>query len=138
MRAMLARLSAILLFGVALPIAAAPAVSAQPLPGTTCSLFPANNVLNTDVSALPLNAQSQTWKGNMSQNSNLHPDLGTFAQWYGIPVNVAPPPATGITPTFLYYTESEHPTEGYPIDQNAWIEGGPAAPSTTDRHALVV
>jgi hypothetical protein len=138
MRAILARLSAILLFGVALPIAAAPAASAQPLPGTTCPLFPADNILNADVSALPVHAQSQTWKGNMSQNTNLHPDLGTFAQWYGIPVNVAPPPSTGVTPTFTYNPESDHPAEGYPIDQSTFIEGGPAAPSGSDRHALVV
>jgi hypothetical protein len=75
---------------------------------------------------------------NMTQNANLHPDLGTFAQWYGIPINVAPPPTSGVTPTFLYDSESDHPTEGYPIDQNTFIEGGPGASSGSDRHALVV
>jgi hypothetical protein len=74
----------------------------------------------------------------MTQNTNLHPDLGTFAQWYGIPINVAPPPGSGVTPTFLYDSESDHPTEGYPIDQNTYIEGGPGASSGSDRHALVV
>ena len=74
----------------------------------------------------------------MTQNANLHPDLGTFAQWYGIPVNVAPPPTTSVTPTFIYNTESDHPAEGYPIDQSTFIEGGPSAPSGSDRHALVV
>ncbi|HVH63909.1 MAG TPA: hypothetical protein VNA65_09930, partial [Candidatus Dormibacteraeota bacterium] len=69
---------------------------------------------------------------------NLHPDLGTFAQWYGIPINVAPPPSTGVTPTFAYDSESDHPTEGYPVDQNTFIEGGPGAPSGSDRHAPVV
>jgi hypothetical protein len=113
-------------------------VLAQPIPGTTCPLFPADSVFNADISKLPVNAQSATWMSNMTQNANLHPDLGTFAQWYGIPINVAPPPTSGVTPTFQYDPESDHPTEGYPIDQSTFIEGGPGAPSGSDRHALVV
>jgi hypothetical protein len=112
--------------------------AAQPVPGTSCPLFPADSVFNTDISALPVNSQSSAWMSNMTQSSNIHPDLGTFAQWYGIPINVAPPPTSGVTPSFLYNSESDHPTEGYPIDQNTLIEGGPGAPTGSDRHALVV
>src|SRR5438132_11649793 len=112
-------------------------VQAQPLPGTSCSLFPADSVFNADVSALPVHAQSGTWMSNMAQSANLHPDLGTVAQQYGIPTNVAPPPAGGVTPTFTYNSESDHPAEGYPIDQGTLIEGGPGASSGSDRHALV-
>ena len=112
--------------------------AAAAVPGTSCSLFPADNILNTDISGLPVDAMSATWKGNMAQNANLHPDLGTFAQQYGMPINVAPPPTTGVTPTFAYDTESDHPAGGFPIDQNTLIEGGPGAPSGSDRHALVV
>ena len=43
-----------------------------------------------------------------------------------------------MTPTFTYNSESDHPAEGYPIDQGTLIEGGPGAPSGSDRHALVV
>jgi len=111
---------------------------AEPVPGTTCPLFPADSVFNADISNLPVNAQSATWMSNMTQNMNLHPDLGTFAQSYGIPITVAPPPSSGVTPTFLYDAESDHPTEGYPIDQNTFIEGGPGASPGSDRHALVV
>jgi hypothetical protein len=107
-------------------------------PGTSCSMFPADSVFNTDISTLPVHLQSATWMSNMTQNANLHPDLGTFSQWYGMPVNVAPPPSTGVTPTFTYDSESDHPAGGYPIDQNTLIEGGPGAPSGSDRHALVV
>src|SRR5439155_6943422 len=107
-------------------------------PGTTCTVFPFDNVLNTDISTLPVNAQSATWMSNMAQNSNLHPDLGTVAQQYGMPINVAPPPSTGLTPTFLYDSDSDHPAEGYPIDQSTLIEGGSSAPSGSDRHALVI
>src|SRR5260370_10380878 len=114
------------------------AVAAQPLPGTTCGLFPADSVFNADISTLPVNAQSSTWVGNMAQNANMHAEVGTFAQQYGIPINVAPPPTTSVTPTFLYNSDSDHPAEGYPIDQSTLIEGGPGAPTTSDRHALVV
>src|SRR6202163_1840720 len=113
-------------------------VMAQPLPGTGCPLFPADSIFNADISKLPVTSLSATWMSNMTQNANLHPDLGTFAQWYGIPINVAPPPTSGVTPTFLYDSESDHPTEGYPIDQNTFIEGGPGASSGSDRHALIV
>ncbi len=107
-------------------------------PGTNCMLFPGDSIFNTDISSLPVNTQSVTWTANMAQNANLHPDLGTFAQWYGMPVNVAPPPTTSVTPTFLYNSDSDHPAEGYPIDQSTLIEGGPGAASNTDRHALVI
>src|SRR5437667_7270774 len=83
----------------------APTAGARPLPGTTCSLFPADSIFNADVSGTPVNSQSAAWLGNMTQNANLHPDIGTFAQWYGMPTNVAPPPASGVTPTFTYNSE---------------------------------
>ncbi len=119
-----------------------PAEAATPItgtfPGTACTLFPSDSVFNTDISSLPVNAQSATWMSNMTQATNLHPDLGTFAQQYGIPVNVAPPPSTGLTPIFGTNSESDHPAEGYPIDQSTLIEGGPSAPTGNDRHALVI
>jgi hypothetical protein len=127
-----------MLLAGAVAFPAAPAVMAQALPGTTCPLFPADSVFNADIYTLPVNYQSATWMGNMTQHTLLHPDFGTFAQWYGIPINVAPPPASGLTPTFLYDSETDHPAEGYPIDQNTFIEGGPGASSGSDRHALVV
>ncbi|TME38542.1 MAG: hypothetical protein E6I61_12970, partial [Chloroflexi bacterium] len=107
-------------------------------PGTACTLFPGDSIFNTDISNVPVSSQSSTWMGNMTQNANLHPDLGTVAQQYGMPVNVAPPPSTGLTPTFTYNSDSDHPAEGYPIDQSTLIEGGSGAPSGSDRHALVI
>ena len=112
--------------------------SAQPVPGTGCSLFPNDSIFNTDISLQPVSGQSAGWMSFMTQNANLHPDLGTFAQWYGIPINVAPPPTSGAAPTFFYDPQSDHPAEGYPIDQTTLIEGGPSAPAGSDRHALVV
>jgi len=132
------RFACSLLLGCALALPLGARVTAQPIPGTTCPLFPTDSVFNADISRLPVNDQSATWMSNMAQNANLHPDLGTFAQWYGIPINVAPPPTSGVAPIFLYDSESDHPSEGYPIDQNTFIEGGPGASSGSDRHALVV
>jgi hypothetical protein len=130
--------AAMLPLAVALWVTAASPVGAQPIPGTTCSLFPANSIFNTDISSLPVNAQSAAWMSNMTQHANLHPDLGTPAQLYGMPINVAPPPASGVTPAFQYNSESDHPAEGYPIDQNTLIEGGAGAPTASDRHALTL
>ena len=136
---LLASLAGGCLTGVALAGTSLFTATAEPLPGTACNLFPADNILNTDISTLPVNSNSATWMSNMTQHSNLHPDLGTTAQQYGIPINVAPPPTTPthLTPTFLYDSESDHPAEGYPIDQSTLIEGGPTAASGSDRHALV-
>jgi hypothetical protein len=120
------------------PFSVGISAQAEPLPGTTCSLFPADDILNTDVSALPVDPNNATWEGNMTQHTLLHPDFGTVAEHYGIPINVAPPPSTGVTPNFSSSTESDYPNEGYPIDQSTVIEGGPGASSGSDRHALVV
>ena len=136
MRARLAAIAVAAIVAALLPTTSN--VAAQPIPGTTCNLFPANNILNTDISSLAVASQSAMWKNNMAQNAKLHPDLGTVAQQYGMPLNVAPPPTTGLTPTFGYYSQSDHPAEGYPIDQSTLIQGGPSAPSGSDRHALVV
>jgi hypothetical protein len=130
--------AAALLLVAAISLAVAPPVAAQPAPGTTCSLFPSSSIFNTDISSMPVGAQSATWMGNMTQHANLHPDLGTLTQFYGMPINVAPPPASGVMPTFLYGGESDHPAEGYPIDQSTLIEGGPGATSGSDRHALTI
>ena len=70
----------------------APSVSAEPIPGTTCNLFPSDNIFNTDISSLAVDSHSNGWKNYMTQNAYLHPDLGTVAQQYGMPINVAPPP----------------------------------------------
>ena len=58
-------------------------VAAQPIPGTTCSMFPADSVFNTDISSLPVDSHSNVWKNYMNQNSYIHPDLGTISEQYG-------------------------------------------------------
>ena len=47
------------------------------LPGTTCPAFPADNVWNTPVTDLPVNANSAGWLATMSSSVDyLHPDFG--------------------------------------------------------------
>ena len=42
-----------------------------------CPMFPADNVWNTDISGLPVDAHSAAWLASMdSATTNLHPDFG--------------------------------------------------------------
>ena len=60
---------------------------AIPVPGTTCDVFPSNNVWHLDVSRLPTHPKSDVWKKAMRARATfLHPDFGPPA--YGIPFDV--------------------------------------------------
>src|SRR4051794_8351082 len=88
----------------ALPIS--PTAAANP-PGTTCSVFPSDNIWNTDISTLPVNSHSAAWLTSSGATSGrkLHPDFG--GPPYGIPFNVV----TSAHPTanfnFQYWDESD-------------------------------
>jgi hypothetical protein len=120
----------------------APGASASagtPLPGApSCPVFPADNVWNTDISGLPVNAHSAAWLSSMhSASTNLHPDFGPSgdpANPYGMPYTVVSPSHPVLTPTFLYSSESD--PGPYPFGADTPIEGG--ALSSGDRHALMV
>ena len=59
----------------------------RPVPGTSCTVFPADNVWNMDISELPVHRKSATWKKAMhSGSTDLHPDFGPPS--YGIPFDV--------------------------------------------------
>jgi hypothetical protein len=104
------------------------------LPGTRCPAFPADNVWNTPITDLPVNANSATWLASMdSSTTNLHPDYGPSGsprQPYGIPWQIvrANTPFTRIK--FTYASESDR--KPYPLTAATPIEGG------SDRHALMV
>ena len=67
-------------------VAAGPA-AARSVPGTTCAVFPPNNVWHMNVSALPVSWRSSTWKRATHAGSTfLHPDFGPPS--YGIPYAV--------------------------------------------------
>jgi hypothetical protein len=111
-----------------------PALGA-PLPGTgtSCTLFPADNVWHADVSGLPVHARSADWLNSMGgPDRRLHPDFGPNGsdQPYGIPYTVVSGSAAKVAVTFDYDDESD--PGPYPFGPATPIEGG------SDAHALMV
>ena len=105
---------------------------AAPLPeAPTCPLFPANNVWNRDVSALPTaTGSAASIQAIDPQNtSHLHPDFGSDPS-YGIPYNVVGSGQPLLHVGFDYAGESD--PGPYPIPPNPRIEAG------SDRHILIV
>ena len=125
--------------GLALVAAPGTASAGSPLPGApNCPMFPADNVWNTNISALPVDPHSAEWLASMdSSTTNLHPDFGPSgdpANPYGIPYTVVSPSQPLTNVTFQYADESD--PGPYPFGPDTPIEGG--AQSTGDRHALMV
>ena len=107
------------------------------LPGTSCPIFPADDVWNTPVTGLPVDRHSAAWLAHMAAGSTfLHPDYGPGggASPYGIPWEITPRHPTFVHLHFLYGDESDRGP--YPFSVRTPIEGG--AGSTGDRHALMV
>lgn len=96
-----------------------------------CSIFPANNPWNTDISKYPLDPRSAKYIASIP--GNLHPDFG-HESYYGIPFNIVPASQPFVPVKFLYKSQSD--PGPYPIPPNAQIEGGPH--SNGDRHVLVL
>jgi hypothetical protein len=94
--------------------------------------FPATNVWNKRIDALPVRSDSQTLLTTMGLTRTLHPDFGTYAG-YGIPYNWVTSTTPRSTVTFTYASESDR--VGYPIPSSPRIEGA-GAPG--DRHILMV
>ena len=119
--AVLALLSAATL--VAVPVRAAE------VPGTSCRVFPANNIWNTRIDGLPVHGMSDTWLRSASASStNLHPDFGPPS--YGIPFETVGRRHPKVRVDFTYAGESDRGP--YPFDGRTAIEGG------SDRHALMI
>lgn len=111
-----------------------------------CTIFPADNPWNQDVSALPMHPRAAQILANMSPATTMHPDWGNWStDHYGIPWVAG----TGAPPVEMMWTESwgsdqsdplACPTGGgmfcYPIPTTAPIEGGPGASTGSDRHVL--
>jgi len=104
-------------------------VHATAPPGTTCQVFPANNVWNTDISELPVHPQSGQWLASMAAGTtNLHPDFG--GPPYGFPFNVVDNTHPLVSITFQYASESD--PGPYPVGADTSIESG------SDHHALII
>ncbi len=96
-----------------------------------CPVFPPDNEWNRDISADPVDANSDKYLASMNAGAkNLHPDFGRM---YGIPWITVPGTQPKVAMTFRYSDSDPGP---YPFPPDAPIEGGPN--STGDRHILVV
>src|SRR5918996_738040 len=104
-------------------------VHAAEVPDTSCRVFPANNIWNARIDALPVHEMSDTWLRSASASStNLHPDFGPPS--YGIPFETVGRRYPKVRIDFTYAGESDHGP--YPFDRRTPIEGG------SDRHALMI
>ena len=114
------------------------AVAAANVPGTTCSVFPSDNIWNTDISTAPVNSHSAAWLASTGATSGrkLHPDFG--GPPYGIPYNVVTNAHATTNFDFLYWDESDpvvatqQPQGPYPYGNDLGIEQG------SDAHLLAV
>jgi hypothetical protein len=112
----------------ALSVVAVPARAAD-VPGTSCRVFPANNVWNTRIDGLPVHEMSETWlRSADAATTNLHPDFGPPS--YGIPFETVRRRHPKVSVDFTYADESDRGP--YPFDARTPIEGG------SDRHALMI
>jgi hypothetical protein len=109
-------------------------VAGPTFPGTNCPAFPADNVWNTPITTLPVDANSATWLASMSSATTyLHPDYGPSGDPhapYGIPWTVVRKNTVFTRVTFDYASQSNR--RPYPLTASTPIEGG------SDRHALMV
>lgn len=104
--------------------------------GEECTVFPADNPWNTDVSAYPVHPQSATWIARMFENGTLFPGFGTV--WEGEPIGIPTNEVAEDTPfedfEFLYADESD--PGPYPASRDMRIEG--SWESDGDRHVLAI
>ncbi len=123
---------------LAVALAFAGAAEAAPLPGAPgCPVFPATNVWNKRVDALPLHPDSDALVASIGLDDHLHADFGS-GTWdggpIGIPVTVVGRSQRRVPVRFRYADESD--PGPYPIPRRVRIEGGPHADG--DRHAVIV
>jgi hypothetical protein len=104
------------------------------LPGTDCPAFPSDDVWNTPITGLPVNANSATWLASMDSSTTfLHPDYGPSANKakpYGIPWQIVSP-SQPLVPVKFKYADQSDPGP-YPLSSSTPIE------HASDRHAIMV
>jgi len=102
-----------------------------------CQLFPVNNIWNTPIDTLPLDANSQQYIDTIGATSTVHADFGS-GLWdggpIGIPYTTVPGTQEKVNITFYYGDESD--PGPYPIPPDTPIEG--RSSSDGDRHVIVV
>ena len=98
----------------------------------TCSIFPADNPWNTDITPYPVHSNSDAYIDSIGRNETLHAEFGTV--WEGDPIGIPYVIVSGDQPTVLVTFEyaDESDAGPYPIPPDAPIEAG------SDRHVLVI
>ena len=100
--------------------------------------FPASNAWNADISAQPIDPNSDALIASIGLDRGLHPDFGAGlyqGQPIGIPYVVVAGTQARVEVQFTDYASESDPGP-YPFPPNAPIEGGPA--SSGDRHVIVI
>lgn len=112
----------------------------QMTPGQNASLggfvpFPSSSLWNTDISAAPVDPNSDIIIANyIGTSTNLHPDFGTDPT-YGIPYVIVTGTQSLVAVNLGAYGSESDPGP-MPVPANSPVEGG--ASSTGDRHVLVL
>ena len=99
-----------------------------------CPVFPADNIWNTPVDRLPVDAKSAAYITCMGADTGLHPDFGS-GTWEGGPIGFPYITVPGTQPKvpihFVEYGDESDPGP-YPIPSHAPVEWG------SDHHVLVL
>ena len=101
--------------------------------------FPASNAWNQDISASPVDPNSDSYISFIGTTVPIHPDFGSGeyqGSYMGIPYSVVDSSQTPVNILFNAYGDESDPGP-MPIPANANIEGYPN-PGTGDRHVLVL
>ena len=100
--------------------------------------FPADNPWNQDVSALPVDPNSDALIASIGQDTGLHPDFGS-GFWEGAPIGIPYVVVSGaqarVPMVWTAYGDESDPGP-YPVPVDAPVEGGRA--SNGDRHVIVI
>lgn len=114
-----------------LPLLRAPSAPLLPTLGG-CTVFPADNAWNRDISTDPVDPRSAAYVASISAegDSFLHPDFGSNPE-YGIPYVIVPASQPLVPIVYNEYPDESDPGP-HPIPLNAPVEAG------GDRHVLVV
>lgn len=102
-----------------------------------CALFPRDNVWNTPIDDLPVDARSDAYVASIGPGTGLHPDFGS-GLYEGLPLGIpfVRVPADQPEVEVAFEVAEESDPGPYPIPRDVPIEGGSCG--TGDRHIIVV
>jgi len=111
------------------------------VPPERCNILPPDNIWNTRIDGLPVDAHSAEYIATIGAGATLHADFGSGV-WppgsnspIGIPFVTVPPDQPEVTITYTAYGPESDPGP-FPVPATAPIEGGPD--SSGDRHVVVL